>query len=390
MPGPSSSRDDRVFVRDGRRHHRPVYSRVEFRLGLGVLAVLAAIAVWVAWRGGRPDPEIFQTGEALLAELPDGPQPVERTGAQAPSVGRAASGPAVVREGTEGAAGAGGGAAAASGADRGPLPGGLAAEGWTEGPVSTFGYDDLYVKINGREDYYKTFGFRQLWFVSITSDADPATAVDVEVYDLAETANALGAYAGERAPGAKARIGPGGMGHLDRNALMLTRGRYYVRAIGSDETPAIRAQLEHLRTAFESGLEGGDLPASYAIFTGGLGLDPGEVAYTAENAFSFGFAKDVYSARLEDESEIFAVEAGEDAAALATRFREGFQGYGEAAGGSIGVEWTKDRYLGTFAGAKAVGGWTIGVKDAPDRAAAEAALGNLEDAVRVLEAGAER
>jgi len=385
MPAPSSSRDDRVFVRDGRRHHRPVYSRHEFRLGLVVLVVLGTIATWVVWRGGRPDPEIFQTGEALLDELAQGPQPVERSGAEVPSVGRS------VGRATEGTGSPRQAAEGAGSVDRGPLPAGLAAAGWTEGVVSTFGYDNLYVKINGREDYYKTFGFRQLWFVPILRDADGATAVDVEVYDLAETANALGAYAGERAPGVKAEISRGGMGHVDRNALMLTRGRYYVRAIGSDETPEVRTQLEHLRAAFESELAGGELPGPYAIFTGALGLDPGAVAYTAENAFSFGFAKDVYSARLADDTEIFAVEAGADAAAdLASRFRDGFRSYGEAAGGSIGVEWTKDRYLGTFAGAKAAGAWTIGVKDAPDHAAAETALRNLEDAVRVLEAGADR
>ncbi|MEZ5063393.1 MAG: DUF6599 family protein [bacterium] len=357
-------RDDQVFVKDGRRHHRPVYSRTEFRLGIGIVAILAGIASWIAWRGRNPDPELFQSGEALLG-APDATSP--------------------------GAAGGGGTTASA---DRGPLPEDLAGEGWREGPVSTFGWDNLYVKIDGREDYYKTFGFRQLWFVSIAREDDPATTVDLELYDLGTKENALGAYAGERPEGIVAEPFPGGLGHLDRNALLCTRGPLYLRAIGSEESPEVRAQLERVRDAFGAGAESAgpetDLPRPYALFTEGLGVAAGDVAYTAENAFSFGFAQEVYSTRLSDDSEIFAVESGDAAARLAQQFRDGFREYGEAAGTAEAVEWTSDRYLHTLAGAKAVDGWTIGVKDAPDLEAAKAHLARLETAVKSLANGADR
>jgi Family of unknown function (DUF6599) len=355
---------DRVLVKDGRRHHRPVYSRTEFRLGMVLLAGLAGLVSWVVWRGAHPDPELFSMEENLaepggsVTVLESRPAP-SLTGAAAPS-------------------------APAATADRGPLPEGLAGDGWTEGPVSTFGVDDLYVKIDGREGYYKSFGFRQLWFVSLSRADDPATVVDVEVYDLGEVGNALGAYAGERPQGGKPDIVADGLSHLDRNALCVTRGHFYIRAIGSDEGPVVRKELEKLRGVLEDGIEGAALPLTFGLFVGQLGMGPDQVSYVAENAFSFGFASDVYVARLEDDTELFVVrkETEEDAKALANRFHEGFLGYGSAIDPSLGVSWTEDRYIRTVAGAKHVGRWTIGVRGAPDRGAAEDGVRKLDDAVR--------
>lgn len=366
------TREDRVLVRDGRRHHRPRYSVTEFRIGMGALAVLAGILVWVAWRGAHPDPSLFFGGQDLTD-----------AGGAAPGIdveGRAApagSGPGVARP------------ESAAPADRGPLPAGLAAEGWTEGRVSSFGTDNLYEKINGREGYYKSYGFERLWFVALERTDDPAVVVDVEAYDLGTANNALGAYAGERPQGGDPRVDSQGLMHFDRNALCVTRGRYYVRAIGSEESEAIQAQLSHLAAVLGEGLPGEPLPWNFALFVGQLGLPPGSVSYTPENAFSFGFAREVHSALLPDESEIFVVagDSPEAAAELADRFTAGFLEYGSDAGRSAGVQWIEDRYIRTVAGAKSAGAFTVGVRGAPDAAAAEAALARLETAVLDLPEG---
>jgi len=367
---------DRILVRDGRRHHRPTYSRAEFRIGLVVLAGLALVVGWVAWRGRNPDPALFSAGEDLLASAPrTGDAGYDAGGgmrAQPDRAGRTAAGPATAAADENAAA-----------ADRGPLPAGLAAPGWTEGRVSTFGPENLYEKIDGREGFYKSLGFRRLWFVSIPRADDPATVVDVELYDLGETGNALGAYAGERPQGGEPIVAADGLSHLDRNALVLARGPYYVRAIGSDESAAVRDELEHLRGALEAGLPGEPLPRAFGLFVGRMGFAPDRVTYMAENAFSFGFAKDVYAARLDDDTELFVADAGsgKDAVALANRFTEGFRGYGRAIEASAGVDWTEDRYIHTVAGAKGVGRWTVGVRGAPDRKAAETGLARIERAV---------
>lgn len=373
----SASRENRILVRDGRRHHRPRYSRTELRIGLGVLAVLAGVVGWVAWEGAHPDPSLLFGGQDLTAlGGADDPALPERVVApSATSGGPVSASPAV-----------------APAAARGPFPGGLAAPGWTEGRVSSFGTENLYEKIDGREGYYKSYGFRELWFVSLELAEDPSVVVDVEAYDLGEASNALGAYAGERPSGGAPEVGENGLTHYDRNALCLTRGRFYVRAIGSEESERVLEQLRDLAAVLDAALPGEPLPWDYALFVGQLGLPPGSVQYTPENAFSFGFARDVHSALLPDESEMFVVAAGspEAAAALAERFTRGFLEYGSEAGRSGGVQWVEDRYIRTVAGAKPVGPFTIGIRGAPDATAAVAAMNRMETAVRNLPEGTAR
>jgi hypothetical protein len=264
-------------------------------------------------------------------------------------------------------------------ADRGPVPEELAGPGWSEGDVSQFDSDNLFAKINGREGYYKSFGFERLYFLSLVSTEDAQTAVDIELYDLGNSANAVGAYAGERSPGVATTASESGLTHFDRNALYLTRGRYYLRAIGSEESSVVRAQLEHLQGRFGSDLPGEPLPWGYALFVGRMGFDPGALGFAPENAFSFGFARDVYSATLEDDAELFVTPAGDEAGArdLAAKFMEGFGQYGTREG-----EYIKDRYLGTYATATVSGPWVVGIHRATDQRAAQKAVEDLAEIVK--------
>lgn len=343
-PSPKAARDaGRLFNPHGRRHYRRRYSLGEVRAGLVVLCGLGALAAWVVWMGAHPDPALFANTELL-----DPGAPV---------------------------------------ADRGVLPEGLAAEGFQEGPISHFDADNLYVKIDGRADYFISKGFVRLSFVSLSQTADPAVAVDVELYDLGSADNALGAYAGEKSADLEPERGKAGLWHRDRNALYMTHGGYYVRAIGSDEGSAVAAQLAHLRQVLEGGIEvegGAELPWAHRLF-GALELSPGRVTFHRENAFSFGFARNVYSALLpDDETELFVTAAsGEDAAAaLAARFVEGFESYGERLEG----DWVKDRYLGSLATARVAKGLVIGVRGAPAREPAEDELSRLTASVEAMTA----
>jgi len=340
MPSPRTSRQDRLWVRDGFRHYRRTYSLAEVRWGLVTLVVLAAVAAWVVWKGANPDPRLFATA----------------TPGKSPAL------IAVKRD---------------------PLPEGIAGEGWVEGSVSRFDADSLYEKINGRADYYLARGFSELIFASLFMSDDPTVTVDIECYDLSSNEQALGAYAGERQPGIKTVVTSDGLGHLARNALYVVRGRYYIRAIGSEESQRVTAALRRIESLLEDGIEGEPLPWAYELFSGRLGLDPAGVTYTPRNAFSFGFAENVYSAPVaEGDAQLFAVhqEAEGEAEVLAKQFREGFASYGSPTP-SEGMVWIEDRYLGTLSTAVARGAWVLGVKGAADAESGRRELDRLQTAV---------
>jgi hypothetical protein len=110
-------------------------------------------------------------------------------------------------------------------------------------------------------------------------------------------------------------------------------------------------------------------------------MDPSAVAFTLENAFSFGFAKNVYSATLPDGGELFVTPAGPEgeAADLARRFVDGFHQYGDNDG-----DFIRDRYLDTYATATAAGAWVVGIHRAADAREASAAIARLVAAVKDL------
>lgn len=333
--------EQRIFNRRGRRHFRRTYSTREAKAGVLVGLGLVLIASWVHARGRHPDPELMKTAAELMG---------------AP--------PAV--------------------ADRGPIPSELAPPGWRERSLSVFGPENVYEKINGREGYYKSFGFERLYFVAL--EAEGGASIDLELYDLGRVENALGALAGELPETGQPRLEAEALVHAGRNAVLLGKGRFYGRLIGADEAAPTKVALEVVARRLLAAIPGAPLPLGFALFAGLLGLPPDRVGFEAENAFSFGFARDVHVGRLADESELFVTRAPSEveAASLVERFERGFREYGEDGGAEGGVRWVKDRYLSSFAGAKALGARVIGVRGAADRPAALAALERLEAAVRAL------
>jgi len=351
--------DPEVFVSDEKKdqvlnpapfkHYRRSYSRREVQVGAAVLTGLAGIGAWVGYKGSDVDPSLYGESPSLIR--------------RSPTVA----------------------------VDRGPLPTTLAPAGFKERGLSVFGKDNLYEKINGREGFYKSFGFEQLHFLTLVDESAPDRTIDLELFDLGSAANALGAFAAESGPDAKAESSSAGLFRLDRNAAYLARGRFYARAVGSEESAAMTAALSSL-TENLSALEGEALPWSYALFADGFGLAPGKVAFFKEDAFSFGFAKRFFSATLDDgETEVFVAARKDDAtaAALAHELTEGFAMLGDKSEQG-GVTWVTDRYIARVSGAKASGPFVIGVKSAASSDEASALLLKLDAALSALDDGAKR
>jgi uncharacterized protein DUF6599 len=346
---------DRVFVRDGLRSYRRTYRVAEVKWGLGTLVVLSGLVAWVAWRGAHPDPALFDVSAALKQ-----------------------------------------GAEAAPASSRGPLPEGLALAGWKEGKIGEYSADNLYVKIDGRAGFFQSFGVKTLHTLTLEAEGETAAgqapSVDIELYDMAEGKNALGIYSGEKVPGIESTVGLGFTHHFDRNAAFLARGAYYARLIGSDESEAVHAQLARLVNVFEERLPGEAQPWAFQLFVDGLGLPASSVAYVKENAFSFGFARDVFSAQLSpadsnDDMQAFVVAQQDEAQAkaLAEQYRAGFASLGKLAGRTPGgVPLAEDEVLKSYAAAAPVERWVVGVRGAPSKREAHEVLERLLKGVAAL------
>ncbi len=332
------------------KHYRRTYNVREVYAGAVVIVCLAVLTSWIVYRGSHPDPELF---------------------ADAPGLVRRDAKPAAV--------------------DRQWLPQGLAPDGWTERGLSSFDTSNLFVKINGREGFFKSFGFQQLLFVTLEKQGDPSLAIDVELYDLGTAGNALGCFTAESPGGATVEQLADGLFRADRNAAYLTRGKVYIRAVAAEESTTVKVALAHIRAVLTDKLAGEALPWSYGAFVAGLGLPPGSVSYTPANAFSFAFADHVHSALLADEETELFLSARPTAAAaqaMAKQFNDGFAEMGEVEATVAGVGWVKDQYLARYSGARAEGRVVIGVRGGASAQEAGAQLEKLASAVAALPQGA--
>jgi hypothetical protein len=367
-----SNEDDRLLVRDGWKHYRRTYSLTEVRWGLVTAGAMALILGWVIWKGSRPDPSLHGDATALLEAAG---KPAVELAVQVP-----------VAPPVTGAPSPGSAAPVAAAVGRGPLPRGLAGSGWTEDKVVQFDEENLYIKIDGRADYFRAFHFKRLYSVVLTSSTNSALTVDVEMYDVSNAPNALGAYSGERPPNAKVEVTDAGLHHFDRNALYLARGPYYIRVIGSDETPEIAEKLKQIAEKMLSDVGGEPLPWAYGLFIGQMGLGADRITYSAKNAFSLGFADDVWAVRpqgKETDLELFvSARASADAARkLANQLRGAFLELGSAAGKAGTVALVKDQFLGLFSAATSSDQFTFGVRGAPSAQAAGVELERVRKAL---------
>ena len=380
-----------MFVRDGLRSYRRSYRLQEVYWGAGIAALLLGVFVWVRYKGAHPDPSLYDMSAALAASnaAPPAAQQVAVGGERGPLADRG-PGTSVPEAAGAPASAAATPAATPEGADRGPLPTELAAGAFREGKIGAYTPENLYVKIDGRAEYYLGFGLKGMH--AITLEANSGASVEIELYDLGAARNALGCYNGERAPGAESTVESGSTFRFERNAAFLTRGPYYARFVGSDETPEVVAEVERLLALLRQKLPAEELPWAFDLFVGQLKLPASRVSYARENAFSFGFAHDVYKVSLsaadsQENMEAFVAVKADAAAAtgMAKQFQDGFRSLGAAAGQTpAGVPLFKDEFLGSFSGATSSDRWVVGVSSAPSAERAHQILQQLEQGLHAL------
>jgi hypothetical protein len=104
-------------------------------------------------------------------------------------------------------------------------------EGWrAPARVDRFGADELYVKIDGRDEAYLRFGVVGLTFGTYRHERDVDRTVDVYWYDMGQPANALSMYESEQPPDV-ASVPVGRVGYQVGGAVFFCKGSSYVQLI---------------------------------------------------------------------------------------------------------------------------------------------------------------
>jgi hypothetical protein len=360
-PPHRSGPEEPVFNTFRRRPLRPFYSLRETQLGFGVVVVLGLLAGWIVWRGAHPEPGLFATDEQLLSAhgstIAIYERPLELW-TESPARGAA---PQLA-----------------------PFPDGVVSPGWQiSQPPQMFDAATLYNKIDGRETFYKAYGFQKLHFLSLAATAPGGLGIDLELFDLGSNANALGALVAELSNPDTTTVHLTGQAlwYTTRNGGFLAQGRYYARLIGSEDHDAIREKIAGLRDALLAGLPGEPLPWAYDVFVRRLQLSPAKLQYFAENAFSFAFANEFYVAGLPGEdTELLLSRRADPAAAtqLAQQLATGFTGFGQRLPDApAGTVLVRNEYTSAIDGVRAHGRYVTGVRFAKTAALAQQWLDRL-------------
>lgn len=264
------------------------------------------------------------------------------------------------------------------------LPAGLLDSGWKlDGRVETYDESNVYEKINGAAEQYRSFGFVTLTYVTLLKGSE---FINIEIYDQGEFKNALGIFSAQRAPGRRV-LRQGEIYYYETPAGVIGGYRnLYFKIVGSSDADAIRAKAASLLELMS------DLPAepsapprAFTILTRDLGVDFDDLEYRRSDVFQYEFLSDFWFGAVEpgSESRWFIHQAADTGTArsLFEQLRAEQEYEYRIDGGGDGRVVMQHEFLETWFALDVRGSTLFGVEGAATRKDAEEALERLEEAL---------
>jgi len=215
--------------------------------GYAVLSVLAVCLAWLFWQQARFNPAVIVAQQAELEK------------AQGKS---------------------------AAGQDQGrtagfipDIPGGQA-----QGPVESYGPDNLSDKIDGKAELYLSAGFKEMSCRAYGAGPGGQVHVEVYIYETSSPANAFAVYSGQRRPGSRA-VSIGTEGYATSNALFFTHGPFYVEIVADRALDDLQGPLEDYGRTIQAGLPVEGQPQAKEPQLPQDGLSADSVRLNASDAF---------------------------------------------------------------------------------------------------------
>lgn len=163
-------------------------------------------------------------------------------------------------------------------------------------PPERFTPATLADKINGKAELYLPSGFKALTSQRLALASDSQAWLEAFIYDMGTLAGAFAVYSQQRRPGVKP-LALGRFAYASSNALFMVHGRFYVEVIASRPDQALLDAAGEWARRWAAGTQagGGEIP-ELALFPA-QGLIAGSQAYLAANAFGLAELDRVFVAR---------------------------------------------------------------------------------------------
>lgn len=317
-------------------------ARTEKLIGAGILVLVGVIGVSIYQSGRRYDANLFRLDPKLLNKLAgDTKEPAKRASRSTSIDGEptvtanvsatpTTSTSSVPTTPTNSATPAAGADPTNSSDSAQYIPAQI--PGWTrKGQIDRFGPDNLYDKVDGRENLYKTYKFHEL----LAADFVPAEGsrfIQVELFDMTDGESAQGVFGAER-PSHPNTTKIGTDAYIDTNGAFFWQDRFYVRVIGSDSDATTQKAAIELAQTIANKIPKGKPPVVVDPLPK-EGRVPDSLKFIAEGAFSQSFLRKVYSARYKvDGQELTAFVMINDDAAKANdiveQYRKAMSSFGK-------------------------------------------------------------
>jgi hypothetical protein len=102
--------------------------------------------------------------------------------------------------------------------------------------------DTLFEYINGAARMYLSYGFVGLTHARYLHGEEGRITIDLDIYDMGSKLGAYGIYSNGRPPHADTQEW-GSQGDSSGKVAVAWKGRLYIRAVGSEETPELESMV---------------------------------------------------------------------------------------------------------------------------------------------------
>jgi hypothetical protein len=314
-------------------------SKTEKALGVVIILIVVGIGVTIYAAGRRTNQDLFRLDPKLLEKGKETKEGVEVAGGERRQNRRVSLDGEPTGELTGGSEAEG---AKAENAANTPnkeadafIPSEISGLTWKRKPqVEKFTTENLYDKVDGRENLYKSFEFQLLLAADYNFKDDPNRFIQVELYDMTSAKSALGVFSAER-PSHPSPAKIGNDAYTETNGAFFWKGKYYVRVIGSDEEKSTEeAAIKIAQTIAEKLPESKDAAAATENPLPKENQVANSFSIIPESAFGQSIFRNVYSARykidnLELTGFLMSNENPEKAKSIVKQYQDSMASFGK-------------------------------------------------------------